>query len=215
MLAFQVELRQRTHLPIQETQQMLVQSLGWVDPLEEGMATHPSVLAWRIPWTEEPGRLHFMRSQRVRHNWSHSDWSHSETFKWSVCSAPAFPSLIHTFGGLSWGLFWLVRTGHCVLMAALNCSETAGPRAMSLPAVDTRCCQYTGWDSVGETSWFHRSFPSTPADVGLLSFVTRPWENSEASRPVPFLSDSRVTSGSWDSAPCPGQAGVSPSSRWN
>ena len=44
---------------------MLVQSLGWVDPLEEGMATHPSVLAWRIPWTEEPGRLRSMRSQRA------------------------------------------------------------------------------------------------------------------------------------------------------
>ena len=39
--------------------------LGWEDPLEKGMATHPSVLAWRIPWTEEPGRL--MGSKRVRH----------------------------------------------------------------------------------------------------------------------------------------------------
>ena len=35
-----------------------VRSLGWEDPLEKGLATHPSVLAWRIPWTEEPGRLH-------------------------------------------------------------------------------------------------------------------------------------------------------------
>ena len=43
-----------------------VQSLGWEDPLEEGMATHSSVLAWRIPWTEEPGGLQSMRSQRVR-----------------------------------------------------------------------------------------------------------------------------------------------------
>ena len=37
--------------------------LGWEDPLEEGMATHSSILAWRIPWTEEPGRLQSMRSQ--------------------------------------------------------------------------------------------------------------------------------------------------------
>ena len=37
-----------------------VQSLGWEDPLEEGMATHSSILAWRIPWTEEPGRLQFI-----------------------------------------------------------------------------------------------------------------------------------------------------------
>ena len=50
---------------MQETQ---VQSLDWEDPLEEGMATHSSSLAWRIPWTEEPGGLHFMGSQRVVHN---------------------------------------------------------------------------------------------------------------------------------------------------
>ena len=45
-----------------------VGSHGWEDPLEEGMATHSSTLAWRIPWTEEPGGLQFMGSQRVRHN---------------------------------------------------------------------------------------------------------------------------------------------------
>ena len=42
-----------------------VQSLGWEDPLEKGMATHSSILAWRIPWTEEPGRLQSTGSQRV------------------------------------------------------------------------------------------------------------------------------------------------------
>ena len=40
-----------------------VQSLGWEDPLEKEMATHSSILAWRIPWTEEPGRLQSMGSQ--------------------------------------------------------------------------------------------------------------------------------------------------------
>ena len=45
-----------------------VQSLGWEDPLENEMATHSSILAWRIPWTEEPGGLMFMGSQRVGHN---------------------------------------------------------------------------------------------------------------------------------------------------
>ena len=44
----------------------LVQSLGWEDSLEKGMATHSSILAWRIPWTEKPGRLQFMGSQRAR-----------------------------------------------------------------------------------------------------------------------------------------------------
>ena len=47
---------------VQETQ---VRSLGWEDPLEKGMATHSSILAWRIPWTEEPGGLQSMGSQRV------------------------------------------------------------------------------------------------------------------------------------------------------
>ena len=43
-----------------------VESLGQEDPLEEGMATHSSILAWRLPWTEEPGGLHSMRSQKSR-----------------------------------------------------------------------------------------------------------------------------------------------------
>ena len=46
----------------------MVQSLGWEDTLEEEMANHSSILAWEIPWTEEPGCLQFMGSQRVRHN---------------------------------------------------------------------------------------------------------------------------------------------------
>ena len=47
---------------------MQVQSLGWEDPLENEMATHSSILARRIPWMEEPGRLQPRGSQRVRHN---------------------------------------------------------------------------------------------------------------------------------------------------
>ena len=50
---------------MQETQ---VQSLGWEEPLEKGMATKSSILAWRIQWTEEPGGLQSVGSQRVRHN---------------------------------------------------------------------------------------------------------------------------------------------------
>ena len=47
---------------------MRVQTLGWEDPLEEGVATHSSILALRIPWTVEPGGLQSMGSQRVRHD---------------------------------------------------------------------------------------------------------------------------------------------------
>ena len=57
------------HLPaMQETQEIWVRSLGWEVPLEEGMVSHSSVLAWRIPWTEEPDGLQSMGSQRVRHD---------------------------------------------------------------------------------------------------------------------------------------------------
>ena len=49
-------------------QETWVQSLGWEDPLEKGKATHSSILAWRIPWIEEPGRLESMGSQRVGHD---------------------------------------------------------------------------------------------------------------------------------------------------
>ena len=47
---------------------MQVQSLGLEDPLEEGMTTHSSIPAWRIPWTEEPGRLRSLGSQRAGHD---------------------------------------------------------------------------------------------------------------------------------------------------
>ena len=53
---------------MQKMQEMQVQSLGGEDPLEEGMATHSSILAWRSPWTEEPGRLLSIGSERVRHD---------------------------------------------------------------------------------------------------------------------------------------------------
>ena len=53
------------NLPAMET---WVGSPGWEDPLEKGMANHSSTLAWRIPWTEEQGRIQSMGSQRVRHN---------------------------------------------------------------------------------------------------------------------------------------------------
>ena len=52
-------------LAMWETQ---VQSLGWEDPLEKGMTTHSSILAWKIPWTEEPGGLQSMGSLRVGHD---------------------------------------------------------------------------------------------------------------------------------------------------
>ena len=63
---------------MQEMQEIGVWSLNQEDPLEEGMATHSSILAWRIPWAEEPGGLQSMGSQRVRNDWV-TDHTHTHT----------------------------------------------------------------------------------------------------------------------------------------
>ena len=72
---------------MQETQEAWVQSRGWEDLLEKGMATHSSILSWRIPWTEEPGGLQSIGLQRVGLDWS--DWAHRHSvfyilFKWHL-----------------------------------------------------------------------------------------------------------------------------------
>ena len=63
---------------------MWLWSLGQKDPLAKGMATHSSILAWRIPWTEEPGRLQSMGSQRAGHDWSDLAWTHARTGRLSA-----------------------------------------------------------------------------------------------------------------------------------
>ena len=70
-----------------------VQCLDREDSLEEGMATHSRILAWRIPWTEEPGELDFMGFLRVGHNWSDLACTHASCIldmnPW-ICNLPAF-----------------------------------------------------------------------------------------------------------------------------
>ena len=61
-----------------------VQSLGWEDLLEKEMATHCSILAWKIPWMEEPGRLQSMGSQRVKHHWATSLISSSNEYSGQI-----------------------------------------------------------------------------------------------------------------------------------
>ena len=63
---------------MQETQEAWIQSLSREDPLAEGMTTHSSILAWRIPWTEEPGELWFMESRRAGCDWS--EWAQRKYF---------------------------------------------------------------------------------------------------------------------------------------
>ena len=56
---------------MQEMQETQVLSQGWGDPLEQGMAIHARIFAWKIPWTEGPGKLQSTGPQRVGHNWAH------------------------------------------------------------------------------------------------------------------------------------------------
>ena len=60
---------------------MRVQSLLWEDPLEKDTATHSSILAWQIPWTEEPGELQSMGSQRVGHDRPHNTVKTTDTLR--------------------------------------------------------------------------------------------------------------------------------------
>ena len=68
-----------------------VWSLGQECHLEKEMATHSNILAWRIPWTEKPGELQSMGSQRVRHDWA----TNTFTFLTFICCSPLYRSLIH------------------------------------------------------------------------------------------------------------------------
>ena len=58
-------------------QQTKVRSLGWEDPLKKGMATHSSILAWRIPWTEEPGKLQSRGLQTIAQDWATNTHTHT------------------------------------------------------------------------------------------------------------------------------------------
>ena len=82
-----------------------VQSLGQEDPLEKEMATHCNTLAWKIPWTEEPGRLQSMGLQRVRHDWAtslslpwwyHPSWDKDAKTDYFLSNETVHPSQIYT-----------------------------------------------------------------------------------------------------------------------
>ena len=72
-------------------QETWVRSLVWEDPLEKETAAHSSILAWKISWTEEPGGLQSMGSQRVRHDWATN--THTHTRRWSCYNQSMFASM--------------------------------------------------------------------------------------------------------------------------
>ena len=84
-----------------------VQSLGWEDPLEKEMAIHSSTIAWRIPWTEEPGRLQSMGSQRVRIQLS--DFTFTFHVILSKLASVSFNSLICKLGMIKLGSKFILR----------------------------------------------------------------------------------------------------------
>ena len=137
---------------MQETVRYIVLSLGQEDPLEEGMATHFSIHSWRIPWTDKPGGLQSMETQRVGHNWVtntqfnefwqlcvFSNHSLSKCMERSVtlCCAPAlwkqslpWPLGPRTAGLLSvtvsavWLFFGVLTNGICGLLCVTTFSFT-------------------------------------------------------------------------------------------
>ena len=81
-------------LPIQETQEMRLQFLGWEDPLEEGVATHSSILAWEITWTEELGRLQSVRKESdVTERWSTHTHTHTHCINYLLLYSKLSQSL--------------------------------------------------------------------------------------------------------------------------
>ena len=106
-------------------QETWVRSLGREDPLEQKMATHTSILAWRIPWTEEPGGLQSMGSQRVRYDWATNIftwWSFTETqFTYQIVHSlkiynslhfSAFTELYRHHQKLIWEYFHTPKRNH-------------------------------------------------------------------------------------------------------
>ena len=132
-------------------QETWVPSLGWEDLLEKGKATHSSILAWRIPWTEEPGGLWSMWSQRVRYNWATNTFTFSyiiEFWKNNVC---IYITEIWT-GLLLNGLTEYSPLPSPVCNSVLICQDTQliiqGPNGKVKVQV-TQSCLYSPWNSPG------------------------------------------------------------------
>ena len=109
-----------------------VRTLGREDPLEKEMAIHSSTIAWKIPWTEEPGRLQSMGLQRVGH-----DWATSLSFWWLSGKEPACQFRRRRFNP------WSKKIPHAVKQLSL-CTTAIEPMLWSLGAAATEpmCCHY-------------------------------------------------------------------------
>ena len=111
---------------------MQVQSLSWEDPLEEGMATHSSILAWEIPWTEEPGGLQSKGQQRVRHDWCDRAYSIQLSLNPSLLSNSRHPQTPRSFSLLNLGSYSVICAVHSHHPSPLTISLFHQPSHVSL-----------------------------------------------------------------------------------
>ena len=134
-----------------------VRSLNQEDPLEEGVANHSSTLAWRIPWTEEPGDLQSLESQRVGHDWS--DLAYMQASKRSsMFHVASFPNSSHISSVQSLSCVRLFVTPWIVAHARLPCPSPT-PGACSNSCSSSRWCHPIISSSVVPFSSCLQSFP--------------------------------------------------------
>ena len=163
---------------MQETQEMLVQSLGGEDPLEEGMAGHSSILAWSVPWTEEPGGLQCVWLHRFGNNWSDLAHMLARINEYLGCGGSGI-----RFRLLLWGQRLessYCKGGHLELWPSmLNLSEPLtclGHRHLQGPgSVEHNLCLF----------WRSSSFSSVQFSCSVVSDSLRPHESQHARPPCP------------------------------
>ena len=141
---------------------MRLRSLGWEDPLEEGMATHTSILAWRIPWTEEPGGPQSIGSQRVRHDWV-------TNASYSYCKMNFFMNSSMTFNMCidSWSHYHNQSRSINQKKISLCCSliiKSSSLPASSNPLLIFRSCSFSF--SKVSSEWSHAAFWSWILHLG-------------------------------------------------
>ena len=158
----------KTQAAKQEMQETQIWSLSLKESLEKGMATHSSILAWKIPWLEDPGELQFMRWQRVRHDWAHEHRIPLRSWK-STQNQDIFPSSM-------------------VLVTEELTSSLVIPRSPSDEDSAYQCkrCKRLGFDPwVGNIPW-SRKWQPTPVFLprkfhGQRSLVGySPWSHKES-----------------------------------
>ena len=145
---------------------MCVQSLGWEDPIEKGMAAHSSILAWRIPWTEEPGGPQSLESQRVGHDWSN----------WALRTTPVKSHLFH--------FYWLSRVWFCIIRILHAWLRAYGKPSLKACFSFLTCCT---WWSLQPSSAF-LSFLLILFISGCTGSLLHAWAFSRCGAQAPHCS---------------------------